>query len=147
MWLPHFHQLKYSHMEEILVTSHRFVLAKLFAQIKLGVGAPAILNVYYFHCTHTFYNDVRTVFSYRTLQPSLEHLCNINKRTNSHNCTFCNSVLLSLYYSFGTLYPLRLAKLNIKYCPPLYTQSFIYWYYTALGLYPFLNLFALEFGI
>jgi hypothetical protein len=70
-------------MEDVLVTSLLFVCAKLFVQIKLGLGVPAILTVAFCCCPHTFRNDVRIVFSYRPQQPSLEHQFYINERTNS----------------------------------------------------------------
>ena len=33
IWLAHFHQLKYSHKEDVLVTSLRFVLAKCLCKL------------------------------------------------------------------------------------------------------------------
>jgi hypothetical protein len=53
-------------MEDVVVTSLRFVLAKLFVQIKLGLGVPAILTVDFCCFPHVFRNYVRIVFSYRT---------------------------------------------------------------------------------
>jgi len=72
-------------MEDVLVTPLRFVLAKLFVQIKLGLGVPATLSVDVCCCPHTFRNDVRIIFFIRPQQPSLEHQFYINKRTNRCN--------------------------------------------------------------
>jgi hypothetical protein len=96
MLLALFHQLKYSHKEDVLVTSLRFVLAKLFVQVKLSVDVPAIQNVDFSCCPHIFLNDVRVLFSCRPLQPSLKHQFVINKRTNRRNCALCNHVFLLL---------------------------------------------------
>jgi hypothetical protein len=96
MLLAHFHQLKYSLKEDVLVTSLRFVLAKIFVQVKLTVTVPAIQNVDISCCLHIFLNDVRVVFSCIPQQVCLKHQFVINKRTNSHNFALCNYVLLLL---------------------------------------------------
>jgi hypothetical protein len=96
MLLAHFHQLKYSHKEDVLVKSLRFVLAKIFVQVKLRVDVPAIQNVDFCCCPHIFLNDVRIVFSCRPQQPCLKHQLDIHKRTNSRNCALCNYVFLLL---------------------------------------------------
>ena len=83
-------------MEDVLVSSLPFVFAKLFVQIKLRVGVPAILTADFCCCPHTFRNDGRIVFSCRPQQPSLERQFKINKRTNRRNCTLYNCVLLLL---------------------------------------------------